>query len=141
MKKFLAVNFEEKDTIKEKGGKWDNDEKLWYIDDENSELEKFELIELYVPYEDKDEVRENGGIWNSQKKKWVIPKFLKTKFKQYLKSQKTYVNVDYENKDKIKENGGRWDSEKKMWFFEKKIPDDIKHLIKENKLLRYVLKD
>ena len=79
-------------------------------------------------------MRENGGIWNSQKKKWVIPKFLKAKFKQYLKSQKTYVVVDYENKDKIKENGGRWDSEKKMWFFEKKIPDDIKHLIKENKL-------
>ena len=121
MRKFLAVNFEEKDTIKEKGGKWDNDEKLWYIDEENSELDKFELIELYVPYEDKDEVRENGGIWNSQKKKWVIPKFLKTKFKQYLKSQKTYVNVEYENKDKIKENGEIGIRKRKCGFLKKKF--------------------
>jgi len=38
---YLDVSFDEKDDVKEKGGKWDSNTKLWYTYKGNSELQEY----------------------------------------------------------------------------------------------------
>ena len=96
---FLNCSFEDKDECKSLGGKWDGDDKKWYITDDmdtkpfeqwmgNSEdaapvlhqpdsepqsIPSGERTYLDCPFEDKDECKSLGGKWDGDAKKWYVP--------------------------------------------------------------------
>ena len=92
---YLNCPFDEKDECKSLGGRWDGDEKKWYITD-NMDSEPFaqwlvdsgasrtepskdalvtnaEKTYLNCPFEDKDECKALGGKWDGDAKKWYVP--------------------------------------------------------------------
>lgn len=76
---YLNCPFDGKDQCKSLGGRWDGDEKKWYItNDMDSEpfaqwLESSEKTYLNCPFEDKDECKSLGGKWDGDAKKWYVP--------------------------------------------------------------------
>jgi hypothetical protein len=123
---YLVVPFSEKMIVKELGGQWDVEKKLWFIEKKNEKLERFELTRLYVPFDEKDIIKEKGAIWNNDMKSWITSSESKHKFEKWLSPPKrNYVNVNYDKRDLVKEAGGKWDVEKKLWFFEKSIPKEF----------------
>ena len=108
---YLNCPFDDKDECKSLGGKWDGDEKKWYITDEMDSqpfaqwletpvatLEKVankqpssqgEKAYLNCPFEDKDECKALGGRWDSDAKKWYVPADLdRSPFKKWMQVDK-----------------------------------------------------
>ena len=68
---FIEVPYFEKEYAKERGAKWDKDEKKWYVDELDNELyELYKRVELNVNYNQKDFVKDNEGIWDKENKTW-----------------------------------------------------------------------
>ena len=68
---FIEVPYYEKEYAKERGAKWDKDEKKWYVDDINDELyELYKRVNLTVDYNNKNIVKENYARWDHQTKMW-----------------------------------------------------------------------
>ena len=94
---YLNCPFGEKDKCKSLGGRWDGDERKWYItadmdaepfaqwmgenesnDDGNKSATKTasddgEKTYLNCPFDDKDECKALGGRWDGDTKKWYVP--------------------------------------------------------------------
>ena len=74
---YLNVPFEEKDTVKKMGAKWDPSGRQWYIP-EDSSVSPFHkwLSRQYLdcPYADKDLVKSLGAKWDARAKHWYAPK-------------------------------------------------------------------
>jgi len=72
MKTYLYCKFEEKEKIKELGGKWDMDVKKWYVNEMKGELKDYVEVKIEVPYDEKDEYKALYSIrWCSESKSWV----------------------------------------------------------------------
>ena len=72
MKHFLYCKFEEKETLKMLGGKWDVDMKKWYCDTMTEKLKEYREVNVTVPYDSKDEYKEKYSIrWNPNCKSWI----------------------------------------------------------------------
>ena len=82
---YLKCPFDEKDECKSLGGRWDGDERKWYITadmdtkpfaqwmsdgEDDSDGEK---TYLNCPFDDKDECKALGGRWDGDAKKWYVP--------------------------------------------------------------------
>lgn len=89
---YLNCPFDDKDKCKELGGRWDGDEKKWYITtemdsepfskwiedgDQSENVSQGELAKektyLDCPFEDKEECKSLGGKWDGDSKKWFVP--------------------------------------------------------------------
>ena len=91
---YLNCPFDDKDECKSLGGRWDGDEKKWFITSDMN-AEPFaqwmgeataaadkpkrddeaagEKIYLNCPYDDKEECKALGGRWDGDAKKWYVP--------------------------------------------------------------------
>ena len=101
---YLDVPYEEISSVKNKGGKFDNDKRKWYILDNNPEKDK--LCEQYnrISNETKDDC--------------------KNKFPRSAATDKRiYLKVPYMQKDQVKEQGGKWDPTKKKWYISSNHPN------------------
>ena len=90
---YLNCPFDEKDECKSLGGKWDGDEKKWFITD-NMDSEPFAQW-LVDSDANKTDTSEGAAVSSSEK---------------------TYLNCPFEDKDECKALGGRWDGESKKWY-------------------------
>ena len=71
-KHYLYCKFEEKEKLKELGGKWDADVKKWYCDTMNDKLKDYREVNVTVPYDEKDSYKEKYSIrWSPDCKSWV----------------------------------------------------------------------
>jgi len=91
---YLNCPFDEKDACKALGGRWDGDERKWYItgemdtepfaqwmtDDaspnknhEKSADDEGEKTYLNCPFDEKEECKALGGRWDGDAKKWYVP--------------------------------------------------------------------
>merc|ERR1712167_182209 len=74
---WLQVPFDEKDTAKGLGAKWDPEEKKWYVPP-HLNLAPFhrwnigKRIDLTCPFEDKDAAKQLGAKWNPYTKTWYV---------------------------------------------------------------------
>ena len=68
MIRVLEVPFEDREIVKRKGAKWNNESKRWECSMENKDLyAKYKAITLEVPYDDRDKVKTLGAKWDSTK--------------------------------------------------------------------------
>jgi hypothetical protein len=71
-KHYLYCKFEEKEKLKELGGKWDADVKKWYCDTMTEKLKEYREVNVTVPYDQKDSYKEKYSIrWSPDCKSWV----------------------------------------------------------------------
>lgn len=85
---YLDCPFDDKEECKSLGGKWDAENKSWFITS-NLDVNKFE--------------------------KWIVPGSISTAADQEY-TGKTYLNCPFDDKDECKSLGGHWDSNLRMWF-------------------------
>ena len=73
-KKFIKVDFADKDFVKSLGAFWDSEVKCWYTPN-NVDPIKLKKWWRYLdcPFEDKDVVRSAGAQWDKNIKKWFVP--------------------------------------------------------------------
>jgi DNA topoisomerase-3 len=79
---YFSVPFDEKHEVKEMGGRWDSERKLWFIIAGSDHIhsakwpvvsgDQSERIYLNVPFDDKDEVKALGGRWDPESKEWYV---------------------------------------------------------------------
>ena len=89
---YLNCPFDEKDECKSLGGKWDSDEKKWYITDDMDRepfAQWFEILDAVL------EDNESGAVTSTEK---------------------TYLNCTFDDKDECKALGGKWDGDEKKWY-------------------------
>ena len=85
---FLNCPFDDKEECKSLGGKWDAENKSWFITS-NLDIDKFE--------------------------KWIVPGAI-AKAKDSEDNGRTYLNCPFNEKDACKEMGGYWDADLRLWF-------------------------
>jgi len=74
---WLQVPFDEKDTAKGLGAKWDPEEKKWYVPPHLNlaPFHKWNIgkrIDLTCPFEDKDAAKQLGAKWNPYTGTWYV---------------------------------------------------------------------
>lgn len=71
---YLEVPFDERDTVKILGGKWDTEQKKWYVPEgvNPNPFMRWTKFYLNVPFADKEEVKSHGAKWDTNEKKWYI---------------------------------------------------------------------
>lgn len=76
---YLDVPFDQRESAKQKGARWDAEAKKWYVP-EFSPMEPFidwiatkDICYLNVSYDEKDDAKELGARWNNEMKKWYVP--------------------------------------------------------------------
>ena len=103
-KNYINIGFDYKDAVKKLGAKWDTSCKKWYYEDNITEVNKNEILEI-----EKKSESEVG-----------------THTKVYVKK------VPYCKNDELKKWGCRFDPEKKLWYYmsnhDKKKIEGIKKL-------------
>lgn len=73
-KNILIVDYADKSKIKEKGGKWDSENKFWYFEGVlPEELNEYKSYEIFVEYENKDifKSKYKSLKWYKEKKIWL----------------------------------------------------------------------
>ena len=71
-KHFLYCKFEEKEKIKELGGKWDVERKKWFCSDVTCDLHDFEEVKIDIAYDKKDEYKLKYSMrWSPDVKSWI----------------------------------------------------------------------
>ncbi len=95
---YLQVPFNEKESAKALGAKWDRNEQSWYappnldiklfsqwIGESGEAKTKSERIYLAVPYDDRVAAKKSGALWDKQAKSWYIgPKGSKESLSKWL---------------------------------------------------------
>lgn len=89
---YLNCPFDEKDQCKSLGGRWDGEERKWYITGEMD-------AEPFAQW------MGEGAPSDSQEKPAAADE-----------GEKTYLNCPYDDKDECKALGGRWDGDAKKWY-------------------------
>ena len=87
---YLNCPFDDKEECKELGGRWDGDEKRWYI---TSEMDS-EPFSKWIEDGDQSKNTIQGDI----------------------AKEKTYLNCPFEDIEECKSLGGKWDGDAKKWF-------------------------
>ncbi len=85
---FIKVPFQDKDKVKEAGGRWDKEMKSWYIPDD-ADKDKFKKWEKHDPLSNLSDPN----------------------------ATRIYLTVPFAEKDEAKSAGARWDGDKKQWYF------------------------
>jgi len=105
-KHYISISYNNKESVKNLGAKWDIKRKKWYyennISDEN--IEAIKAIEL-LTIDDVDKIP-NPNFDDG-----------KSNLHENNNAQKMYVKIPYKNKDSVKKNGGRWDPDMKSWYY------------------------
>lgn len=73
-KVYLQVPFDEKDFAKERGARWDNVRRQWYVEggwDLTPFIERWDVY-LDCPYAEKDQVKCKGAMFDNEKKQWFV---------------------------------------------------------------------
>jgi len=73
MKIYVVTPYEKKDLIKEKGGRFDGERRLWYfLNKLPSEFKQYEMTYIDIPYDRKDELKESHKSlrWDCNAKTW-----------------------------------------------------------------------
>ena len=92
---YLNCPFDDKEECKELGGRWDGDEKKWYITPE-MDSEPFS--------------------------KWAeVSDQAETELLSQTAKEKTYLNCTFDDKEECKSLGGKWDGDAKKWF----VPEGV----------------
>jgi len=135
----LAVPFEDRETVKALGAKWDKDAKKWSVpageDAEEAGLADWvastsgravEPVYIVVPAAEKDAAKEAGARWESDVGRWYIPEGVKTEpFAAWIKGKTGRDDMDAErhellipfgHSDAAKAAGAEWDKDAKKWF-------------------------
>lgn len=114
MKKYIKVDYNQKDEVKGLGARWDTELKSWYIPDDADESKfskwsrfdptiKLDKTYLFVPFDEKDQVKAAGARWDSDKKQWY---FLSdqdsSKFKKWIASGDADISSSNVNKEEVK---------------------------------------
>jgi hypothetical protein len=71
---YLQVPFEEKDSAKDRGARWDKIRKLWYVEagwDLAPLIEKWNVY-LDCPFAQKDQAKAKGARFDPEKKLWYV---------------------------------------------------------------------
>jgi hypothetical protein len=126
MRHVLIVPFEEKESCKQLGGRWDPEYKVWYKENENVELEKYRPVELYVPFSEKENVKKAGGIWHKGLGSWIVPGYKLSECQQWVTDRRNYLKVPFDKANLVKTQGGKWDPNMKLWYIETPIPPQLK---------------
>ena len=73
MKTYLYCEYEDKDIVKDHGGRWDAKFKKWFcIGEITEELQCYEEVEIDIPYEDKEYYKSQYSIrWSPDKRSWI----------------------------------------------------------------------
>lgn len=99
----LDISFEDKNTAKILGAKWDIAKKHWYCDSKDIEMENVKkLIELSnandnktyvkITYEKKDKAKALGCKWDAKKKSWYYTNDMNEATKQKIIDLSNYVS-------------------------------------------------
>jgi len=92
---YLNCPFGDKEECKGLGGRWDGDEKKWYITPE-MDSEPFS--------------------------KWIEESNqAETELQSQTAKEKTYLNCPFDDKEECKSLGGKWDGDAKKWF----VPEGV----------------
>lgn len=69
----LFVPYEDKEQIKNLGGKWDADKKYWTCRriDEDYFTKWRDVVKLNVSYDDRHKIKKLGAFWDAENKTWV----------------------------------------------------------------------
>jgi len=74
---WLKIDFDQKERVKELGGKYDVEKKRWFIPRGSNPLEFREFwCVLDCPFDQKDEIKRMGAKWDPSIKKWFVPQNL-----------------------------------------------------------------
>ena len=89
---YLNCPYDDKDECKSLGGRWDSDERKWYITVE-MDAEPFDqwMIDVEAPRPRANAPSNDEG-------------------------KKTYLNCPFDDKEECKSLGGRWDGDAKKWY-------------------------
>ena len=93
---YLNCPFEEKDECKSLGANWDNEERKWYILNDQDP-------EPFSRWLSSNKIKSNRSDAHNSL------------------SERTYLNCPYDDKDECKALGARWDPERKKWF----VPEGV----------------
>ena len=131
----LEVPFEEREAVKQRGGKWNAEIKKWECKASNKELyNKYKPVYLQPPYSEKDTIKSLGAKWDSIEKKWVIANYkMNDELKKYVDVKKIYLDLPFELKDYAKRHKAQWDKRRRMWFFLscQTIPENLIEYLEE----------
>ena len=101
-KKYIQINYENKDSAKLLGAKWDMKEKKWYYTDDLSDENKQAINLLELAY---------------LKSKELVPILEEPTYTTPDKGEKVYIKIPFKNKDIAKKLGARWDATLKSWYY------------------------
>lgn len=97
---YFTIPYDDKDLAKEYGGRWDNEQRMWYACQKS--------------------------IAENMKQKWTVatasakgstgPVSSSKSDAPMVDAKRVYFTIPYDDKDLAKEFGGRWDSEHRMWY-------------------------
>lgn len=89
---YLDVSFKEKEEVKNLGGKWDREERKWYV----RSTMKLEPFSKWIPVDTNEKTKDN---------------------KKALKSDdRVYLAVPFKEKDSAKKSGAKWDAVASSWY-------------------------
>jgi len=110
-KHYINIKIEYKDSVKKLGAKWDLSCKKWYYEDNITDANKKEILEIETM--SLNNIPNDAGI-------------------DVDIHNKIFVKIPFKNKDAVKKLGCRWEPEKKSWYYmsnlEKNKIDSIKKL-------------
>jgi ribonuclease HI len=105
-KKYIEINYDNKDSAKLLGAKWDMKEKKWYYTDNLSDENKQAINLLELAY---------------IKSKELVPILEEPVCKNT--GEKIYLKIPFKNKDLAKKLGARWDPAIKSWYYLSSLSD------------------
>jgi ribonuclease HI len=110
-KHYINIKIEYKDSVKKLGAKWDLSCKKWYYEDNITDANKKEILEIETM--SLNNIPNDAGI-------------------DVDIHNKIFVKIPFKNKDAVKKLGCRWEPDKKSWYYmsnlEKNKIDSIKKL-------------
>lgn len=109
-KKYINISYNNKDTAKTLGAKWDINKKSWYYDNNVSDENINKLNEL-----------EDNTV-----KSFIVDISSKNENKK-----KIYINITFAKKNIAKSYGAKWDNVVKKWYYLEELNEDNKKKLRE----------
>lgn len=98
---YFTIPYDDKDLAKEYGGRWDNEERMWYAC-QKSVAENMKQKWTVATASAKGSTGSSTGSSTSDA--------------PMVAGKRVYFTIPYDDKELAKEVGGRWDSEHRMWY-------------------------
>lgn len=106
-RQYLNVPYKDRERVRNAGGKWDRNERSWYIGDEYGEGEEEEFLSRFERW-----IPKNEPIKEPVTHDYVI---LELKFRPDVVNR-VKLNVSFADKEAAKYQGAKWDPIKKEWY-------------------------